>query len=172
MPADTAITDALTHIRDQLKTITPGSGFTYDLSIAGRVDIGRFLQPPKVPAGPPFVRVAFREEAAWESAPNGKQVRRVADYDVIGWVKGESAPGPLSNSVPDRAIAAALLLDDIHSALLADRRMPDPGGSPTRALASNVSVRGATFNGDVQNTARNYGVVVCLIRVFFAWKSG
>lgn len=172
MAADTSLSDALEQIKTTLAAVTPAAGFTFDLSVGTRSDLGRFLQPPKVPVGPPFVRIAELEELPFEQAPQGKNVRRIADYLVVGWVKGEDFTAPLggdgTNSGPNRMLAASRLRDDIHSALLADRRMKRVGTTP---LASNVSLRGAYFDGNVNNTKRDYAVVVYIIRVFFAWKA-
>ena len=167
MPADTSTTDALLLIRDILKTVTPASGFTFDLSVADAVDLGRFLQPPQTPAGPPFVRIAELEELAWEEAPNGKQVRQVVEYLIVGWVKGENLSGG-TNSKADRIQAASLLKNDIHSILLENRRLPRP---PLTALASNLTLRGSSFDGAVANTARDYAITVLMCRVQFPWKT-
>lgn len=137
-----------------------GGDYTINLSHRNAVQVGRVMQlPNRTPPHAPFTLVAFREEFRREGTKN---TSRIAEFDVIGWVRGQDAGFP--NTTEGRAEAGTLLFDDLERAILADRRMV--------GQARDVSIRGSGFAGDIIPVWKAYGIAVGRVRVAFNWRPG
>lgn len=157
----------LSRIKSTIETIdgtAPVVGqpvYNFDLTQdASQVQLGRFLQPPDTPF-PPFVSIANQEEFPWLT--QGPDVSRDIEYLVVGWVRGRDFIAD-DDSVDARMKAAAALFDDLHRALLLDRRM---GGT-----SAQLNVRGSIFNSDIEpSVSDGFGIAVLLVRVAFNWTT-
>lgn len=165
MVSTTQLTDGLDRLVEFLSSnVKPSNGFTFDLTRADAVQIGRVMQfPNRQPPTAPFVMVAFREELPRQGVGTGRNTSRIAEFDMIGWVRGQDVPGG-RNDYEGRSRAGTLLFDDLEQATLSDRRMA--------GLARDVFIRGTGFAGDIIEPWKAYGVAVGRVRIRFNWRAG
>lgn len=165
MATTTQLTDGLDRLVSNLASVVkPSDGYTFDLTKKNAVQIGRVMQlPNRLPQGkPPFVLIAFREEFQRAGVGTGKNFSRIAEFDVIGWVRGQDIPGQ-PNTYESRARAGTLLFDDLSRAIIADSRMA--------GLSRDVFIRGSGFAGDIIQPWKALGVAVGRVRVRFNWTA-
>lgn len=164
MATTTQLTDGLERLVSNLASVVKKTdGYTFDLTRRNAVQIGRVMQlPNRLPQGkPPFVLIAFREEFQRDGFGTGKNFSRVAEFDMIGWVRAQDAG--LKNDYDGRARAGTLLFDDLSRAIIADSRMA--------GLSRDVFIRGSGFAGDIIEPWKALGVAVGRVRVRFNWTA-
>lgn len=143
----------LTSLKTLVQGINGAGGYVHNLSGNDQVFIGELVRPERYPAVAVY--------PLGQHGAHGLQLgrfKRTQNFQIQGWTQAAS------DSPQERVLMACDLLDDVMTAIEADRTI---GGNVYDLLFLEVSA----FNGDEAGVP-GFGVMVCTLQLWWHTNSG